>query len=71
MTQQRLFDSHTIDTALTLESATQVDEHHVALAFSDGHYETYDLRVLANELKGHACILTIIFPVPASWSAGL
>ena len=50
MTQQRLFDSHAIDANLALTQATQVDEQQVALAFSDGHRETYDLRVLAEEL---------------------
>ncbi|MDR5859283.1 DUF971 domain-containing protein [Halomonas eurihalina] len=66
MTQQRLFDSHAIDAGLTLESATRCDEHHVALAFSDGHRETYDLRVLANELDD-----TRRFPDAEPWDASL
>ncbi|WP_176243704.1 TauD/TfdA family dioxygenase [Halomonas sp. CSM-2] len=66
MTQQRLFDSHAIDSALTLESAVLVDEHHVVLAFSDGHKETYDLRVLADELDE-----TSHFPFAEPWDASL
>lgn len=66
MTQQRLFDAHAIDTTLTLESAVQVDEHHVALAFSDGHNETYDLRVLVDELDD-----TSLFPCPEPWDVSL
>ncbi|MGM0987085.1 MAG: TauD/TfdA family dioxygenase [Pseudomonadota bacterium] len=67
MTQQRLFDSHAIDASLTLESAARVDEQHVALAFSDGHRETYDLRVLASELDDAAAI----FPAAEPWDASL
>ncbi|MBB3229186.1 TauD/TfdA family dioxygenase [Halomonas stenophila] len=66
LTRQRLFDSHAIDTALTLDSATRLDEHHVVLAFSDGHRETYDLRVLAGELDG-----ATIFPAAEPWDASL
>ncbi|MCW4150484.1 TauD/TfdA family dioxygenase [Vreelandella janggokensis] len=66
MTQQRLFDSHAIDSALTLESAVLVDEHHVVLAFSDGHKETYDLRVLADELDDNSH-----FPCAEPWDASL
>ncbi|MEQ6887932.1 TauD/TfdA family dioxygenase [Halomonas sp. CS7] len=66
MTQQRLFDSHAIDTALTLTEVTRIDEHHAALAFSDGHRETYDLRVLADELDD-----TATFPAAEPWDAGL
>ncbi|MDN3556501.1 TauD/TfdA family dioxygenase [Halomonas maura] len=66
MTRQRLFDSHAIDTALTLDSATRLDEHQVVLAFSDGHRETYDLRVLADELDD-----TAIFPAAEPWDASL
>ncbi|QEM80258.2 TauD/TfdA family dioxygenase [Halomonas binhaiensis] len=66
MTQQRLFDSHAIDVALTLESATWIDESHAALAFSDGHRETYDLRLLASELNDNAT-----FPSPEPWDASL
>ncbi|SDL18188.1 gamma-butyrobetaine dioxygenase [Franzmannia pantelleriensis] len=66
MTQQRLFDSHAIDTRLTLESASRTDEHHVELVFSDGHRETYDLRVLANELDAASR-----FPDAEPWNASL
>lgn len=66
MTQQRLFDSHAIDAALTLESATPIDEHHATLVFSDGHRETYDLRRLAAELDG-----TTRFPAAEPWDASL
>ncbi|MDN3519908.1 TauD/TfdA family dioxygenase [Halomonas ramblicola] len=66
MTRQRLFDSHALDAALTLERATRIDEHHVALAFSDGHRETFDLRVLADELGD-----TTIFPAAEPWDASL
>lgn len=67
MTQQRLFNSHAIDVALRLEEAQRVDEHHIALTFSDGHHETFDLRVLAYELQDD----TTIFPVPIAWDASL
>lgn len=67
MTRQRLFDSHAIDVALTLESASRVDEHQVALAFSDGHHETFDLRVLADELADD----TATFPAAEPWDASL
>ena len=66
MTQQRLFDSHAIDANLTLTQATQVDEQQVALAFSDGHRETYDLRVLAEELGESE-----LFPAAEPWDASL
>ncbi|WP_286222773.1 TauD/TfdA family dioxygenase [Marinobacter apostichopi] len=66
MTQQRLFDSHAIDSTLTLESATRVDDKHAALVFSDGHRETYDLRFLTGELSD-----TAVFPAPEPWDAEL
>lgn len=66
LTRQRLFDSHAIDAALTLTSVSRVDEHHAALAFSDGHRETFDLRVLADELDD-----ATMFPVAEPWDAGL
>ncbi|SFU01599.1 TauD/TfdA family dioxygenase [Halomonas saccharevitans] len=66
MTQQRLFDSHAIDTDLTLTEVARVDDHHAALAFSDGHRETYDLRVLAAELDDAAS-----FPAAEPWDARL
>lgn len=67
MTQQRLFDSHAIDAALTLQGASRVDENHVALAFSDGHRETFDLRVLADEMDDD----TATFPAAEPWDASL
>lgn len=66
MTQQRLFDSHAIDAALELESATPVGEHQVALAFSDGHRETFDLRFLLEEIDDAED-----FPAPEPWDASL
>lgn len=67
MTQQRLFDSHAIDAALTLESVSQVDDNHVAIAFSDGHCETFDLRILADEVDSDAAT----FPAAVPWDASL
>ncbi|MDZ7826937.1 MAG: gamma-butyrobetaine hydroxylase-like domain-containing protein [Gammaproteobacteria bacterium] len=66
MTQQRLFDSHAIDAALELERATPVGEHQVALAFSDGHRETFDLRFLLEEIDDAED-----FPAPEPWDASL
>lgn len=66
MTQQRLFDSHAIDPDLRLEHARPVGEHQVALAFSDGHRETFDLRFLLHELRDGEP-----FPAPEPWDAGL
>ncbi|WP_168011948.1 TauD/TfdA family dioxygenase [Halomonas salinarum] len=66
LTRQRLFDSHAIDATLTLVSAFRVDEYHAAIAFSDGHRETYDLRVLADELDDATA-----FPAPEPWDASL
>lgn len=66
LTRQRLFDSHAIDAALTLTSVSRVAEHHAALTFSDGHRETFDLRVLADELDDAR-----VFPAPEPWDASL
>jgi gamma-butyrobetaine dioxygenase len=66
LTQQRLFDSHAIDRALELESAVPVGEDRVALAFSDGHRETFDLRFLLGEIDDAE-----VCPAPEPWDANL
>lgn len=66
MTRQRLFDSHAIDPALQLVSAAPVDPHHVALAFSDDHRETFDLRHLLQEIRDEEVV-----PGPEPWDAAL
>jgi gamma-butyrobetaine dioxygenase len=66
MTQQRLFDSHAIDAALRLRSATPVDGQRVALAFSDGHQETFDLGFLLAEIDDVDPL-----PAPEPWDATL
>ncbi|MYL26740.1 MULTISPECIES: TauD/TfdA family dioxygenase [Halomonadaceae] len=66
MTQQRLFDSHAIDDALTLKKAEPVGTDRVSLSFSDGHEEVYDLTALAQELGN-----TAPFPAAEPWDSSL
>lgn len=66
MTQQRLFDSHSIDPMIEVSHLEQAGERSVWLAFSDGHRALYDFTALHDELQHRS-----IFPEPQSWAADI
>lgn len=65
-TQQRLFDSHSIDPDIRLLAVERVSSDQAWLEFNDGHRALYDFSVLHAELNGMS-----VFPDAVSWNSGL
>jgi gamma-butyrobetaine dioxygenase len=66
MTQQRLFDSHTIDVDLAIRSLSYRSANEVEVVFSDGHEEVFDLLALAADIQSEDR-----FPPATPWNASL
>jgi gamma-butyrobetaine dioxygenase len=65
LTQQRLFDSHSIDPMITIKQM-QAGEDDLWLGFSDGHHARYDAHALLNDASDQSH-----FPVPEAWGSDL
>ncbi|WP_375741340.1 TauD/TfdA family dioxygenase [Pseudomonas boanensis] len=65
-TQQRLFDSHSLDAEIRLLSVDRVSADQAWLEFNDGHRALFDFSLFASELDG-----TSVFPEAAGWDSSL
>lgn len=65
-TQQRLFDSHSIDPDICLLAVERVSSDQAWLEFNDGHRALYDFSVIDDELDGASP-----FPAATGWDSAL